>query len=309
MNFVELLKIKSVKINLSHLSELKNAVKFNFSKIKLVSSILEDYPFLKDDLKNRIDNGILPQPGRISETLIAQSISNNLDCKYEGNGIYENENYCIIQDGGSGKSDLIILNKVDNKKYTFEIKEPIAYGKSCGFTYDDNGFPVDFTSKDEKYREYVRSLFEPGNLLENYNILQNIGHNKVYSIDDILTNRYDFIISFDIKGTLLIMTLDEYKNNFNFKIEVRSCGRNGRKVFTKNKLNLFNDYLILTKEEILDITQRGGVKSSRYKYIHNNSTFSFKKKDLEEENNKLKIHVSKIKQHVGEVAIQHFKKK
>ena len=151
-------------------------------------------------------------------------------------------------------------------------------------------------------------MFEPNNILQDYNILENIGHNKTYNIDDILTNTYDFIISYDKNGTLLIMTIDEYKSNFNFKIEVRSCGRNGRKVFTKNKLNLVDDYLILDKKDIFDITQRGGNKSSRYKYIYNNSTFSFKKKDLKEENNKLIIHVDKITQHVCEVAIQHFKK-
>jgi hypothetical protein len=306
---VDILKSNNLKINLDFLNKLKNAIKNDFEKIDEVSDILEKFPFLKNDIKNRLDNGILFQPGRIVETIVIQSIADYLKCAYIGDGIYENDYYLIKQDGGSGKSDLIIVDKLKDKLYVLEIKEPAAYGKSCGFTYDDDGKPVDFTSKDQKYKEYVKSLFDNGNLLDSYNILENIGHNKVFEISDIITNEFDFIISYDDYGTLIIMTIDEYKDNFNFRIEVRSCGRNRRKVFTKNKLNLVGDILFLEKSEISDITQRGGKTSRRCKYIHNNATFSFERKDLKEENGKLHIHFDKIKQYVGEVSIQHFIKK
>jgi hypothetical protein len=309
MNIIDILKSNDVKINLGFINKLKNAVKNNFEKIDEVSEILEKLPFLKNDIENRIENENLFQPGRIVETIIIQSISDCLGCIYIENGIYENDNYIIKQDGGSGKSDLTIIDKIENKEYIFEIKEPVAYGKSCGFTYDDNGKPVDFTSKDNKYKEYVKSLFESGNLLDNYSILENIGHNKIYEINDIITNSFDFIISYDDKGTLVIMTTDEYKEKFNFRIEVRSCGRNTRKLFTKNKLNIIDNILFLEKDELLDIIQRGGRTSSRYKYIKNNATFSFKKRYVKEKDGKLFINIDKIQQHVGEVSIQHFIKK
>lgn len=298
---------KELKINLDFLNKTKNAVKNNFERINEVFDILEGLPFLKNDINKRINNGVLFQPGRIVETMIIQLIADHLGCTYINNGIYENERYSIKQDGGSGMADLIINDKIEKKSKIFEIKEPVAYGKSCGFTYDDNGKPSEFTSKSIKYKEYVKFLFEPGGELQNYNILENQGHNKIFNIEDIITNNFDYIISYDNIGILSIMTIDEYKSSFSFKIEVRSCGRNTRKVFTKNKLSLVDNKHYVNKSDIEDIIQRGGRTSSRYKYIHNNVTFSFKKTDLKEDNDgRAYIDFNKIKQHVGEVSIQHF---
>lgn len=308
MNVIKLLKSSKIKINIDNINKLKKAVKNNFEKIEEVSSILDILPFLKDDISKRIKTDNLFQPGRIVETIIIQSISDFLNCQYKGNGIYENNEYIIKQDGGSGKSDLSIFDKINNIKYIFEIKEPVAYGKSCGFTYDDAGKPVDFTSQDNKYKEYVKSLFEVGSILENYNILDNIGHNKIFETNDIITNKFDYMISYDVNGILNIMTPEEYRNDFNFKIEIRSCGRNTRKAFTKNKLDLNGDIVLLKKEDLSEITQRGGRTSSRYKYLKNNATFSFKKRDVKEKDGQLFIHIDKVNQHVGEVSIQHFKK-
>lgn len=309
MSVIELLKSNEIKINIDNINRLKNAVKNNFEKIEEVSEILNILPFLKDDISKRIETDNLFQPGRIVETIVIQSISDFLNCQYKGSGIYENHDYIIKQDGGSGKSDLSIIDKSNNTQYIFEIKEPVAYGKSCGFTYDDNGKPVDFTSQDNKYKEYVKSLFEVGSILENYNILDNIGHNKIFEVNDIITNKFDYIISYDVNGILDIMTSEEYKDAFDFKIEIRSCGRNTRKAFTKSKLDLNGDIVILKKEELSEITQRGGRTSSRYKYLKNNATFSFKKRDVKEKDGQLFIHIDKVNQHVGEVSIQHFKKK
>jgi hypothetical protein len=309
MSIIELLKSSEIKINIDNINKLKNAVKNNFEKIEEVSEILNILPFLKDDIHKRMKTDSLFQPGRIVETIIIQSISDFLNCHYKGSGIYENDDCIIRQDGGSGKSDLSIFDRSNNIQYIFEIKEPVAYGKSCGFTYDDTGKPVDFTSQDIKYKEYVKSLFEIGSILENYNILDNIGHNKIFETNDIITNEFDYIISYDDSGVLDIMTSEEYKDAFDFKIEIRSCGRNTRKTFTKNKLDLNGDIVILKKEDLSEITQRGGRTSSRFKYIKNNATFSFKKRDVEEKDGQLFIHIDKVNQHVGEVSIQHFKKK
>jgi hypothetical protein len=315
-NIIDTLKSNDIVVCIDSINKLKYAVKNNFEKIEDVSSILDTLPFLKDDINGRIDSNRLFQPGRIVETIVIQSMSNFLNCSYKDNGIYENEKYILKQDGGSGKSDLTITDKIKNATYTFEIKEPIAYGKSCGFIYDDFGKPIEFTCRknstpeDAKYREYVMSLFQVGSILENYNILDNIGHNKLFETDNIITNNFDFIISYDKIGKLTIMTVEEYKNKFSFKIEIRSCGRNTRKVFTESKLNLKGNFVILKSDELLEITQRGGTISSRYKYIKNNATFSFKKKDVKVDHNGiLSVNINNIKQHVGEVSIQHFRKK
>jgi len=300
----ELKKIK-IKINLDELNNLKNGVKKNFEKIKEYSYILEKYPFLENDINIRIDNGVLFQPGRIVETMVIQSISDTLGCTYIGNGIYENIKYYLKQDGGSGMPDLIFFDKINNIKHTIEIKEPVAYGKSSGFIYDDNGKPTEFTTKDKLCLKYIETLFD--DKLTNYNILENQGHNKIFEIDDIITNKFDYIISYDNDGYLNIMTIDEYRKNFSFRIEVRSCGRNTRKVFTKNKLNLKDDIVYLDETNIKDIIPRLGFSSKRCKYISNNATFSFQKKHLMEINGNLAIHLDKIKQHVGEVSIQHFR--
>jgi hypothetical protein len=309
MSVIDSLKSNKIKIDISIINKLKNMVKNNFEKINEYSDILELFPFLKDDIYKRIKKGSLFQPGRIVETVIIQTISDFLNCEYKSNGIYENNNCILKQDGGSGKTDLSIIDKINKTKYIIEIKEPISYGKSCGFTYDDNGKPLTFTSKNIKYKEYVKSLFENGSILENYNILDNIGHNKIFEIDHIITNNFDYIISYDVDGILDIMTFEQYKEKFDFKIEIRSCGRNNRKVFTKNKLDLNGDLVILKKEDLHNIKQRGGKTSSRYKYLKNNTSFSFKKKYVKEKDDQLYIHINKVKQHVGEVSIQHFKKK
>lgn len=297
MNVIELIKSGGIKISIDDINKLKNAVKNNFSKIYDVSDILEKYPFLKDDISKRIKSNNLFQPGRIVETIIIQYIANFLNCQYKGNGVYENDDFIIKQDGGSGKTDVSIFDKLNNIQYNNEIKEPVAYGKSCGFTYDDDGKPVEFTSKNHKYNEYVKSLFEIGSILENYNILNNIGHNKIFETNNIITNEFDYIISYDANGTLNIMTPEEYRGAFDFKIEIRSCGRNARKPFTKSKLDLNGDIVLLRKEDLSEITQRGGRKSSRYKYVKKNATFSFKKKDVKEKDDQLFIHIDKVKQH------------
>ena len=95
---------------------------------------------------------------------------------------------------------------------------------------------------------------------------------------------------------------------FDFKIEIRSCGRNYRKVFTPNKLNIINNLVLIELSDLIDIKQRGGSNSSRYKYIKNNATFTFKKSDIINDDNKLFIHINKINQHLGEVSIQHFRR-
>lgn len=306
---MNILKTGDIRINLKHVKILKNSVKDDFEKLDDSLDILEKYKFLKDDIMTRVNNNILFQPGRIVETVIAQAIADYLGCVYVGKGIYENDRFLIKQDGGSGKLDLYIIDKLYDIKYTYETKEPVAYGKSCGFVYDSQGKPIYFTSKDPIFNEYVKSLFDEGELLSGYNILENIGSNKIYEIENIIMNDFDFIISYDDKGFLLVMTIEEYKNNFRSQIEARSCGRNTRKVFTKDKLDLVDDILYLKPEELSEITQRGGKTSSRYKYIKNNATFSFNKKYVKEKDGQLFVPCNKIRQHVGEIAIQHIKKK
>jgi len=112
---------QELRINLNWLNLLKNAVKNDFEKITDVYDILENFPFLKNDINDRIKNGILFQPGRIFETMVIQSIANHLNFVYIGNGIYDSDNYTLKQDGGSGKSDLIITYKNENKDYIFEL--------------------------------------------------------------------------------------------------------------------------------------------------------------------------------------------
>ena len=309
MNVVDCLINSDLNINIKNLNKLKKSIKNNFEKINEVSLILDKYPFLKNDIKNRINSGILFQPGRIVETLIIQLVANTLKCKYIENGIYQSDKYEIIQQGGSGKSDMLLIDKENNTTLVFEIKEPISYGKSCGFIYNNYGEPIEFTSKDYNYKNYIKNLFSLNNNFKTYNILENIGHNKTFDISDILTNEFDYIISYNNMGKLFIMGKNEYINKFTFKIEIRSCGRNKRKVFTKEKLKIINNYIKIEKDEIVDIKQRGGYNSSRYKYIKNNATFSFNKKDLIENNGQYLIHIDKVKQHVGEISIKHFIKK
>ncbi len=238
MDLIKILKSTDLKIDLNTVKKLKNSAKNRFEKINESIDILSDFPYLNDDISKRIKNNTLIQQGRIVESIIVQIISNKLNCVYCGNGVFENEQFIIKQDGGSGKSDLIIKDKSINKDIIFEIKEPIAYGKSCGFIYNDDGTPIDFTSKDNVFKEYIETLFEKDNILNDYNILENIGHNKLFNINDIITNTFDYIISYDKYGNLIILTTAEYKKIFDFKIEIRSCGRNYRKVFTPNKLNI-----------------------------------------------------------------------
>jgi len=299
------------KIDLQILKRIKEAVKNNFEKIDSVFNELNEFPFLKHDIQKRIEKGILFQPGRIVETMVIQSLADQLNCIYTENGQYISERFLLKQDGGSGMPDLIILDKLTGIFHIFEIKEPSAYGKSSGFTYDEHGKPVDFTTKNDEFREYAKSLFLPGGALEHYNILENQGHNKVFSIEDIITNDYDYIISYDEKnGLVKVMSPETYKESYDFRIEVRSCGRNTRKAFTTNLLEIQNDLVKLEESLIATISKRGdGKTSSRYKYVNLGATFSFKKDKIIQTNGKYYVKLKDLSQHVGEISIQHFTKK
>jgi len=302
-----------IKIDKEDIKKLKNAVKNNFEKINEVTDILKKYPFLENDIKNRIKKGDLIQPGRIVETVIIQFISDYLGCSYVGEGIYNSNRYIMTQNGGSGKSDLTILDKYHGELTVYEIKEPSAYGLSSGFTYDDDGIRELFTTENEEFLKKLTYLFKKYKKLKNYNILDNIGHNISFEISntDIISNKFDFMISYNNKGSLMIMSNDEYKDKFKFVIEVRSSGRNSRTVFTKKLLNLDKDDTIvfLDKDKLSEIIPRGGKISHRYKYKKNGANFSFDKKDVKKKDGKLFINVGNIKQHVGEVSIKHSIKK
>lgn len=305
-NIITTLKNSQLSINLEELTTLKDGVKDGFNKIENCWSVLETYPFLKHDIQERIKTNSLPQPGRIVETLIVQSIANILNCKYEGYGYYVNEDISILQDGGSGQPDLLIIDKKTNTQIVFEIKEPHAYGKTCGFVYDDNGKPIQFTSKSQEVKNYFESFFQEGGILEKYNILENEGHNSYFPLSNTIIGSFDYIVSFDkLSGKLIFMTAEEYKESFDFKIEVRPCGRNTRNVFTPSKLNLSNGVLFFKPNDVSEITSRGGKNSSRYKYISESATFSFRKTHVIKQNDVWSISLKKIKQHVGEVSIQH----
>jgi hypothetical protein len=305
-DIITTLKNSQLSVNLGELSVLKDSVKNSFNNIENCSHILDSYPFLKHDINERIETNSLPQPGRIVETLIVQSIANLLNCEYEGNGYYVNEDISILQDGGSGQPDLVIFDKKNNTETVFEIKEPFAYGKTCGFVYDDNGKPIQFTSRSEEVKYYFKSFFLEGGVLEKYNILDNEGHNSYFPLSDTITGCFDYIVSFDkLTGKLIFMTVYEYKELFDFKIEVRPCGRNTRNVFTPSKLNLTNEVLFFKPTDVTEITSRGGINSSRYKYISKSATFSFRKTHVIKQNDVWSIPLKKIKQHVGEVSIQH----
>lgn len=307
MTIIDKLKEFNLSIDLKELAHLKKCVKNSFNDIEEAKLTLKQYPFLNEDISHRMSNNKLFQPGRIVETIVTQLIANSLDCTYTNNGCYVNEQYLIKQDGGSSMPDTIIYDKITGDKIIFEIREPIAYGKVCGFTYDDNGKPQEFTSKNEQFRDHVKSLFELGGLLEKYNILDNQGHNSYYETTDVILGDFNCMVSFDdVTGNLIFMTKSEYKEKFNFRIEIRPCGRNTRKVFTPSKLNLVDGVLFFKKSEVSEISQRGGRKSSRYKYISNNATFSFQKKSVTEKDSIYSIPLNKINQHVGEVSIQHF---
>lgn len=73
-NMIDSLKSGNLKINLIELNKVKNSVKDNFERIDEVSYILENLPFLKNDINNRINNGVLFQPGRIHYNIITFKI-------------------------------------------------------------------------------------------------------------------------------------------------------------------------------------------------------------------------------------------
>jgi hypothetical protein len=302
-------KIMSVRIivNMCDLKRIKSSFKKNFNNINLSLGILKGLPFLEEDTKNRIENGLLPQPGKIFETMVTQQIANILECKYVGNGWYRGKDYSLYQDGGSNKSDLTLYDHLNGMTYGIEIKESLSYVKTCGFTYDDKGGILECTSRDLVFNNFVKSLFD-GGVLSDYNILDNLGVNKKYELNDginaITTTKFDYIISHNGDGVLNVMTIDEYNSNHSFLIEVRSCSRNTKKVFTPNKLDIIDDFLYLNIDEVSEMKQRGGNKSSRYKYITKNTTFSFKKNNIEMlGNNNFRIHISNVKQHLGDVSI------
>ena len=159
--------------------------------------------------------------------------------------VYENDAYRIEWTGDKGKGDgathdMIVFDKKNNKKYTFEIKDDKngALSGAMDLHYTENGklYPAPKSKKDfSLFAPYVNEF----NL--NHNYLELKGNYKLeekYHLP--IVKKYystvDFFLTI-VNNKLICIPANIVHNYFDYSgSEIRRRGRNGVKIFTPKHL-------------------------------------------------------------------------
>lgn len=280
------------------------------------------HPIILHEFQKQYKNKKGIQGGILVELVILATIAQvfNIDTYNFINNtyMYENNEYRFVLQGNMGHgqdiketgNDLIIFDKINNKSYNCEIKEPFARVAEMDWAYDENGH---LCATQRANKEKVK-LYQP--IADAYNksmtVFQHIGHNFPLTSDmvkDVIEDYFkqvDYIFTYDEK-TCYLLVIPNDPNVFNLIYtskgsEIRGTnGKNLKSIFTKKYCaKILNKYLI--KEEngyyyfhVIDFQEAAARQStgSRYKLIEG---FAIKSKDAIIEDGILKCKIKDFKQ-------------
>lgn len=238
----------------------------------------------------------------------------------------KNPNIFLFQYGNPANGDAEIV--IDGNKLRLEFKERTAKAGEYDITglYDEAGkllISDDFKAKTPEYIPFIDKFNSETNLIEQ------IGHNyndfdeetKILSIKEYFTrHQIDAIISSTSDNELIILTPDcvmfelpDGRKIINTEnSEIRTSGRNHRKVFTKKLFNdtlkqmkaikISNDiYKIDLSNTLIEIVNgRGTNIPSRVKF---NKVFYVNIKDAEIKNNTIIFNTNDVKQLIPSISM------
>lgn len=154
------------------------------SFIKPIESLVEKNPLILIEMKKQFQKQKGLQGGILSEINIFSTIAQVLDItnfssvenQYSG----ENEHWLIVLQGNlahgrqNGDHDLMIMDKINHKTYSGEIKEPLARAGEGDVRYDEEG-RIYKTARQQIDLDSIKGFIEYYN--NNVTIFSHMGHN------------------------------------------------------------------------------------------------------------------------------------
>lgn len=226
----------------------------NYIKAKTFEDLIDKFPknlhpIIAHEFKKQYELKIGIQGGVLVELTILATVAklfNIENFKFENSKYtYENDKYSFVLQGNSGHggitegNDLIITDKINNKKYNCEIKEPFARLNEKDFLYDEEGHLCKTSrTSDEEFKKFLPIIQAYNNTTS---VFQHIGHNfplgteLVSEIIDNYFDNVDYLFTY-VDNYLLVLPKDKslfskiYTNNGS---EIRGTnGKNLKNVFT-----------------------------------------------------------------------------
>ena len=259
------------KIKLIHSMEeykvFNDIYKDNYFKAKSFEELRSKFPInlhpiVEFEFHKQYDAKKGLQGGITSELVVLATIAKFLGMNsfsYEnGEYIYENNEYKFVLQGnkGHGKdttksgNDVIIFDKINNKYYNCEIKEPYSRCREMDWNYTEEGK----LCKTSRAKKDKLPLFQP--IADAYNahmsVFNHIGHNYPLSeeiVKDILKNYFgvvDYILTFTEEENYLLFL----PNNEKLFNEIYT--HEGSEIRTVNGKNLKSIFTPIYAKKILD---------------------------------------------------------
>lgn len=216
----------------------------------------------------------------------------------------------LIEAGGCGGIDSVLITVFDKSIYTIEFKESASKSSEPDLPkYSENGNLKNIDKFLLKYPQFEMMLKEQANL----NFFAVMGHNvndfSAESVQYAVNNNYsgkkfaDVICTEDKKGYFVMMPANQVSLWAELVGEIRPSGRNHYKVWTKIRLKDFlyeicvswyNDFVTVKKSKLEPRKERGGDgKISGYKI---NPLFFVYEKDYKDNGDAITFDVSKVQQ-------------
>jgi hypothetical protein len=303
--------MKNFKTNFSIDLNKLNQLKTEFYSYEIdQNSEVNNHATLKREIEYSIQRGMGQQLGRISEQLVAEALACANNMKLDETSFtsdfrhkYSNKDYSLLVLGGSGLSDLVVINK-DGVRYTLEVKEPAAYLCQVDVVYDNTGMNYSIIS-----REYNK-FFDEALKNISFNIFDNLGHNSIIKTKG-LPIKSDFLVSFSKEGNGLFIPAAEIPSLDVFQLEFRTTGKNTRKLWSLDKFKSLVEEdggkvdgknIVLPLSAVKPIKGRGKEEITQYAF-HN--IFKLRKEYSVVDNNFISIPLDKVKQNTCNLSIQY----
>lgn len=309
--------------NKNEIEQLNNIYVKNYSKTSSFEELKRKFsntlhPIIEFEFHKQFDVHKGIQGGVLVELSILATIAKifNINTfRFENNKyIYENNQYIFTLQGNDGHGgitnghDLIIFDKIENKNYDCEIKEPFARLNEKDFLYDEQGHLCKSNRAIETeiapYMNIINTFNQHTNVFEhighniplNSNMVADIIDNYFSNIDYLFTYQNDYLIIIPKNKKIFAKIYDS--NNS----EIRGTnGKNLKSIFTPiYAKNTFAKYLINEDKEyyyfnINAFEKSKGRQSANYRYKLKEG-FAIKEEDTEINNEILKCKKKKIKQ-------------
>lgn len=288
-NLLNLHECEAAYLTIQKQFELKKALQPAILTECYVAKTIADIFELKTFVSSNGED--LHVPSKIGKILFRSVNIDNADYRY----IYYNDkkqNMCLYQCGSSNTIDIIFAD--ENATLRIEIKEEKSKLEEVDLLYDDEGmliYPKDFIKSNSSYVPLIKEFNRTTSIFDK------LGHN--FNLKSFIsTHRHDIATSI-LKGIMEKKHIDLYvliqkniiypclpedlfKNVSIEKSEIRTSGRNGIKVFTKEYLNKIlcdnNNKAVIDNDEISVIYNQTSLTKGRNKneitrYKLNNSFY------------------------------------